>query len=268
MKIKPYLRLQVVGWSIYWISLLILNIFFFKNKDYGTLLLIVWTILFTGCGIVVFYLLTRFYNWLIIKNIDTIHVVILIILASFFGAYIWGIFEPLISWAINPKIKQAAISWDINSRHTIPFTFVVAFFGILYYFSKLLEQSKPLTETHPVINEENASLNDTIAVYLKNSIVLLPIKNIRKISIVGNYSSIVDNNNVIYELKKPLVKWENDLPKKSFLRIHRSTIINKNNIEKIEPWFNYTFRIRMANSDTPEEVSRRYSALIKKELNL
>ena len=268
MKIKPFLRLQIVGWSIYWIMLLTLNLFFFKNKDYGTFLLIVWTIMFTGCGIVVFYLLTRFYNWLIIKNINTIHVIILIILASFFGAYIWGLFEPLISWAINPKIMQVAISWDINSRRTIPFTFVVAFFSQLYYFSKLLEQSKPATESHTAINEENASLNDTIAVYAKNSIVLLPLKNIRKISIEGNYSRITDNNNVKYELKKPLVKWESDLPKKSFLRIHRSTIINKKYIENIEPWFNYTFRIRMANSDTPEEVSRRYSVLLKKELNL
>jgi hypothetical protein len=260
--------LQVVGWSIYWILLLFLNLFFFKNNDYGTALLILWTVLFTASGIVIFYLLTRFYNRLILRKTDTIHAIILILMASFLGAYIWGLFEPIISWVINPRINQVTISWDINSRRTIPFTFVVAFFGILYYFSRLLEQNDTLKVDHVNRSPEIASLNDTIAVYLKNNIVLLPIKNILKISIDGNYSRIIDNKNVKYELKKPLIKWENDLPKKSFLRIHRSTIINKNYIEKIEPWYNYTFRIRLENSDMPEEVSRRYAALIKKELNL
>ena len=107
-----------------------------------------------------------------------------------------------------------------------------------------------------------------IKVFLKNDIVLLSVKNIVKISINGNYSIIVDNKNIKYELKKPLVKWENDLPKNTFLRIHRSTIINKNYIEKIEPCHNYTYRIKLNNSEISEEVSRRYAMLIRKELNL
>jgi len=109
------LRLQVAGWSMYWILLLFLNLFFFRNKDYGTVLLILWTVLFTSCGVVVFYLLSRFYNRLIVSKIDTVYAIILILLASFLGAYIWGLFEPIISWIINPKIKHLAIAWDINS---------------------------------------------------------------------------------------------------------------------------------------------------------
>jgi len=258
MKIKKHIRLQFVGWSIYWLLLLIINILFYNKKDYDTPLLILWTILFTFCGISVFYFLTKFYNWLIRKSIDTVLSVTFIITLSFVGA----------SWIINPNINQLDISWDINSRRTFPFTFVVAFFSILYYFSKLLEQSNTPKETKSIYKEENSNLNDTIKVYLKNDIVLLPVKNIVKISINGNYSSIVDSRNIKYELKKPLVKWENDLPKNTFLRIHRSTIINKNYIEKIEPWHNYTYRIRLNNSDIPEEVSRRCATSIKKEMNI
>ncbi len=268
MKIKRYIRLQFVGWSIYWFLLLIINLFFFNKKDYGTPLLILWTILFTFCGLLVFYFLTRFYNRLIRKNIDTAFILSLIIILSFIGAYTWGLFEPIISWIINPKINQLNIAWDINSRRTFPFTFVVAFFSVLYYFGKLLEQSNTQKGTMNIFKEENSNSNDIISVYLKNDIVLLPVKNIVKISINGNYSSIVDNRNIKYELKKPLVKWESDLPKKTFLRIHRSTIINKDYIEKIEPWYNYTYRIRLKNSDIPEEVSRRCAMTIRKELNL
>jgi hypothetical protein len=268
VKIKKYIRLQLVGWSIYWLLLLTINILFFKNKDYDTPLLILWTILFTISGLFVFFFLTRFYTWLIKKNIDTTLTVTFIIILSFIGAYTWGLFEPIISWIINPKISQLDISWDINSRRTFPFTFVVAFFSILYYFSKLLEQSNTQKEIRSINNEENSNLNDTIAVYFKNDIVLLPYKNIVKISINGNYSTVVDNNNIKYQLKKALVKWENDLPKFTFLRIHRSTIINKHYIEKIEPWHNYTYRIKLNNSDIPEEVSRRCAIRIRKEVNL
>ena len=267
MKIKGYIRLQIAGWSVYWILLLLLNLLFYKNKDYGNFLLILWTILFTTCGIVVFYFLTRFYNQLIDNKTNSLYSILLILMFSFAGAYIWGLSEPVISWIINPAIKQVHIAWDINSRGTIPFTFLVAFFSILYYFGKLLEQPITLKEDQNIKNEE-IGLNDTIAVYLKNDIILLPVKNIRKISIDGNYSRIIDNRSIKYELKKPLIQWENDLPKKSFLRIHRSTIINRNYIEKIEPWHNYTFRIRLVNSDVPEEVSRRYAALLKKELDI
>lgn len=268
MKIRKHIRLQIVGWSIYWLLLLTINVLFFKKKDYGMPLLILWTILFAFCGLLVFYLLTKFYNWLINKNFDTVLSVIFIIAVSFFGAYTWGLFEPIISWIINPNINQLDISWDINSRRTFPFTFVVAFFSILYYFSKLLEQSNAQKETMRILKVENSNLNDTIPVYLKNDIVLLPVKNIVKISINGNYSSIIDNKKIKYDLKKPLVKWANDLPKNTFLRIHRSTIINRNYIDKIEPWHNYTYRIRLNNSDIAEEVSRRYAMLIRKELNL
>src|SRR3989339_501069 len=95
-KISTFLRLQLVGWSIYWILLLLLNLLFYRNKDYGTGLLIVWTVLFTASGIGVFYFLTRLYNWLIRSRMELIPSLILMIIFSFFGAYIWGLFEPLI----------------------------------------------------------------------------------------------------------------------------------------------------------------------------
>ena len=266
--IKKHVRLQIVAWAIYWLLLLTINILFFKKQNYNTSLLILWTILFTLCGVFLFYFLTRFYNWLLRKNIDMVYSVILIISASFIGAYTWGLFEPIISWIINPEISQLDIAWDVNSRRTFPFTFVVAFFSILFYFSKFLEYSNTQKNNKSIDKEVNLNLNDTISVYLKNDIVLLPVNNIVKISINGNYSSIVDSKNIKYELKKPLVKWQNDLPGNTFFRIHRSTIINKNYIEKIQPWHNYTYRIKLSNSDIPEEVSRRCAVSIKRKRNI
>lgn len=268
MKIKKHVQLQIVGWSIYWLLLLAINVFFFKKIDYSTPLVITWTILFTLCGLIIFYLLTYFYNRLINRSVSIVISLVMIVAASFVGAYLWGLFEPIISWVINPDIHKLNISWDINSRGTFPFTFVVAFFSILYYFSKIVEQPQVQQVAESSNQATGATLDDTISVYLKSNIVLLPFKNIVKISINGNYSSITDSRNIKYELKKPLVKWESDLPKGIFIRIHRSTIINKNYIEKIEPWHNYAYRIKLSISEVPEEVSRRYAMLLRKGLNL
>ena len=267
-RITLSISLQIIGWFIYWLFLTIINLKYFNSDKFTKPILILWAILFTLCGISIFYLLTKIYRYLIKKKTKTIKVVALIIISSFLGAYIWGPFEPIISWVIDPKITHLNITWDINTRGTFPLTFIMAFFSILYYFSKILEQSNVQENVLSVNAGEKADLNDTIAVNLKNDIVLLPLKNIKKISIDGNYSRIVDNNNVKYELKKSLKNWEGHLPKEVFLRIHRSTIINKGYIEKIEPWHNQTYRIRLTHIEEPENVSRRYAAFLKKEMNL
>lgn len=268
MKVRLSIWLQIAGWFIYWLSLVIINLVYYKSESLSKPILLIWTILFTLSGISIFFLLTRLYRYLIRINAGIVRVLTLVIILSFCAAYLWGLFEPLISWLINPEISKLSIAWDINSRGTFALTFIVAFFSVLYYFTSILEKSKSQVFTPEIRSEIISCLDGTISVFSKNDIVLLSIKHIKKISVEGNYSRIVDSRNNKYELKQSLKSWEAKLPKNCFLRIHRSTIINRNYIEKIEPWHNYTFRIRLNNSDFPEEVSRRYAMLIRKELNL
>lgn len=65
---------------------------------------------------------------------------------------------------------------------------------------------------------------------------------------------------------KSLKEWEERLPQNMFCRIHRSTIININRIDRIESWFNYTHRLYMKDYEEPLLMSRRYFALIKDKL--
>lgn len=267
-KITLTITLQLIGWSIYWLFLTFINVKYYSAKNWSIPLLLLWATIFTLCGMFLFFLLTRIYDLLLKKKMGYIPLFFFTIVLSFIGAYIWGLFETIISWVINPWIDNMNIAWDINSRGTFSLTFIVAFFSILYYFSKIMEQSNVQENVLTVKYEIKQDLNTTITVYFKNNIVLLPLKNIKKISIDGNYSRILDNKNMKYELKQSLKNWETELPENCFIRIHRSTIINKNYIEKIEPWHNYTYKIYLNNSDEPEDVSRRYAAIIKKSLNL
>lgn len=60
--------------------------------------------------------------------------------------------------------------------------------------------------------------------------------------------------------------WEKLLPVEAFMRVHRSTIINLNFIDKIDKWFNYTYKIVLKGNSEPIYVSQRYSLQLRKQL--
>ncbi len=62
---------------------------------------------------------------------------------------------------------------------------------------------------------------------------------------------------------KTMSEWEERLTPKFFSRIHRSTIINLEYIEKVEKWFNSSYRVYLRGMDEPMQMSRRYAAKLK-----
>jgi len=60
-----------------------------------------------------------------------------------------------------------------------------------------------------------------------------------------------------------LQEWEKCLPEKDFIRIHRSTIINMNFVEKVERGANYSYILFLKNINVPIPISRRYASKIK-----
>jgi len=262
MKIKLSTKIQMLGWLIYWILLLIINLFFFKEESPSKFILILWTIMFTAVGIIIFYGLTQFYKIFLKKNLPLFS---LIFISSFLGAYIWTMFEPIIAWIINPNINKLSIAWDINSRGAFPYTFIVAFFSTIYCFSEKLKPYQIPSSNYPNDNTTNVK---TVSLYYKNNIVLLPIHDIKKIEVFGNYTEIIDNKNNKYQKKKSLQSWESELPLNDFIRIHRSILINKTFIQNISLGENYTYEIKLHNSDAVLNSSRRYSSILKNKLNL
>jgi len=104
--------------------------------------------------------------------------------------------------------------------------------------------------------------------------------------VAGNPPEIIKVSEIIYIIandgytsihlrdgKKPLIRrllkeWEALLPEEQFLRIHHSTIINLEEMERIEKWFNNSFRIHMRNVSEPLEVSKRYAPKVKARLKM
>ncbi len=81
-----------------------------------------------------------------------------------------------------------------------------------------------------------------------------------------DYSEIITVNNIPYTIKRSMNKWMGILPPNKFLRVHRSYIVNKEFIVRIEKWFNYSYNIILKYVDEKITVSQRFSRSLRKQL--
>ncbi|CAM2064345.1 Response regulator transcription factor [Sulfidibacter corallicola] len=77
------------------------------------------------------------------------------------------------------------------------------------------------------------------------------------------YARILTEDGQSVMILKSLADWEKRLPPKSFVRVHRSTIVNVAHIERIEKSANYSYQVFMKNLAEPLSMSRRYARQLK-----
>jgi two-component system LytT family response regulator len=80
------------------------------------------------------------------------------------------------------------------------------------------------------------------------------------------YSEITTTENQRLLVHKPLSEWEERLPARHFIRIHRATIVNLACVERVEPWFNAAYQVHLRGLAEPLLMSRRYAARLKERM--
>ena len=105
--------------------------------------------------------------------------------------------------------------------------------------------------------------DDRIFVSSDGTSKFIKVSSIFCITAEKDYSYICLINNKKILVLKSMVEWEARLTPKYFARIHRSTIINLEYVDKIERWFNSSYRVYMQNLQEPFQMSRRYAAKLK-----
>lgn len=108
-------------------------------------------------------------------------------------------------------------------------------------------------------------IDDRLFLEVNGRSCFLKVSDISHISASGDYTEVfmTDGKNSLIE--KPLREWEERLPEKHFTRIHRSTIININKVEKIETLFNRTMEVSLQSFAQTFQVSRRFAAKLKEK---
>jgi len=93
--------------------------------------------------------------------------------------------------------------------------------------------------------------------------IFMGINEIKCITAENQYTSLKLINGKSILIRRSIKKWEDSLPEKIFLRIHRCTIVNMNFIVKMEKWHNASMVIYLKEINEPFIVSKRYTAKIK-----
>jgi two-component system, LytTR family, response regulator len=110
----------------------------------------------------------------------------------------------------------------------------------------------------------NYEYSDSIFVRLNNyASRFIKISSIAFIEPVGNYSKIKTSDGKHCLVLKTLKQWQEELPDNHFVRIHRSSIINIEHVERIEKISNSHQKAYLKNLPEPLEVSRRYAKRLK-----
>ena len=120
-------------------------------------------------------------------------------------------------------------------------------------------------EKKPTEEIRKLEIDDRLFVEINERSCFLQVAEISHISAAGDYTEVymIDGKKTLIE--KPLKEWEERLPEKHFTRIHRSTIINLNEVEKIETLFNRTMEVSLKRFQKEFNVSRRYAAKLKEK---
>lgn len=120
-----------------------------------------------------------------------------------------------------------------------------------------LKQSEPVPH-HP----KKFEYDDRLFVTDHSRSCFLKIRNIVCIQSAGDYTEVVTQAGK-FLLSKTMKEWEDRLPEKYFLRIHRGTMINLESIDRVEPLANQSYHVYLSHIGEPFIVSRRYAAKIK-----
>lgn len=114
--------------------------------------------------------------------------------------------------------------------------------------------------------EETKQSTATISIQIDDKIYVINSHDIIALYVEEGRLHIITLTNE-YIINEPLSAFEKKMPEDIFMRIHRSSIINKNHIKSAEQWFNNTYQVKLTK-DVKLQVSRSYIKQFKHEIGL
>lgn len=110
--------------------------------------------------------------------------------------------------------------------------------------------------------------DDNIILSINKNSSVVRVNKIKYISAERQYSRVVlsDGKNVL--LRKSLIYWESILPLNIFLRIHRNTIVNIQEVNSISKNSDGRFKAVMKNGIVEFEISRRFMSKLREMMSI
>lgn len=134
--------------------------------------------------------------------------------------------------------------------------------------SKIKESVKTADSTAALNdNFEILNIKSKFMVTIGNNSKLIPVESISFIEANNQYSKVWLKSLNSILVKKSLSAWEKSLPSNIFIRIHRSTIVNLEQIDKLTKWSSNTMKVYVKDYKEPIFISQRYLKIVKSQLH-
>lgn len=112
------------------------------------------------------------------------------------------------------------------------------------------------------------SINNMILMNINGELKFINVKDINFIEAKGNYTTISMIDGATFKTYGLIKIWEEKLPLEFFFRIHRSTIVNLNNIVRVTKGTFDSGILQLKNSERNFEISRNYFSQMKNKYKL
>lgn len=83
------------------------------------------------------------------------------------------------------------------------------------------------------------------------------------VAAAGDATEVSTADGIAGRVPRSLKAWEERLPAKQFVRIHREAIVNLQFVERIEEWSHDAFQVYLKGRPSPLTLSRRYASRLK-----
>lgn len=108
--------------------------------------------------------------------------------------------------------------------------------------------------------------SDYLFVTSSSAARFIQIKRIQYVLAAGPYSEIFVDDGSKWMILRSVKEWQARLPQAQFARIHRSTIVNLDFVDRIELLPNYSYRVLLRDPKCQLLMSRRSALLLKARL--
>jgi two-component system LytT family response regulator len=144
----------------------------------------------------------------------------------------------------------------------------------LDYLLKPIESARLAQAIHRLSSRREAAalagprLKSSDYLFVTNSSAarFVQVQKIHHVLAAGPYSDIFIDDGSKWMMLRSIKEWQTRLPHAQFARIHRSTLVNLDFVDRIEPLPNYTYRVLLRDPKCFLLMSRRSAILLKERL--
>jgi two-component system, LytTR family, response regulator len=113
---------------------------------------------------------------------------------------------------------------------------------------------------------QELTVEDRLFLRLDDRMDFICVRDIVAILAAGDSSVLQLADGRQARVRKSLSNWVDQLPEPQFVRIHRSTMVNLEFVERLEEWSHSSYRVYLRGLAEPVQMSRRWAARLRSRL--